>query len=258
VAGVLSISLLAMAGFFAGMLNAIAGGGSFLTFPTLVFLGVPPIAANASSAVALFPGYLSASFAFFQEIKAYDRKELMLLLFLGVLGGGGGALLLLVTPSKVFSWMVPWLMVGATCLFAFDQQIRAWAQKKKETPVFLKYLLILSVTTYGGYFNGGLGIILLALFSTIGFSKFNSVLGFSDINLMIGLKNAMSFILSMASVITFIAAGIVYWEETSFIMGMGIIGSFCGAILVKYVPEKVFRTFVIFVGIGMSALFFFV
>ena len=153
------LAIIIGAAFFAGVLNAIAGGGSFLTFPALVFIGVPPIAANATSAVAVFPGYLSGAAGFKSEIRSFDRRELFSLLCLSVMGGVAGALLLLVTPSEVFSFIAPWLLLLATLLFAFDKKIRNWTQSERGVNPVGKTVATLAVTTYGGYFNGGLGIV---------------------------------------------------------------------------------------------------
>ncbi len=234
------------AAFFAGVLNAIAGGGSFLAFPALVFIGVPPIAANATSAVAVFPGYLSGALGFLSEIQSFDRRELYLLLFLSVLGGIAGALFLLITPSEVFSFIVPWLLLFATLLFAFDKQIRRWTHGETGVNPVGKTAATLAVTTYGGYFNGGLGIVLLALFSG---------LGFRDMNLMNGLKNALSFILSGASVITFLLAGIVYMREGAIMMVAATIGGYAGAQLSRKLSLSVVRILVIIFGLGMTLLF---
>ncbi|SLN73882.1 hypothetical protein ROA7450_04181 [Roseovarius albus] len=242
----LDVVLISLAAFFAGVLNAIAGGGSFLTFPALVFIGVPPIAANATSAVAVFPGYLSGAAGFLSEIKAFDRRELYWLLGLSVIGGVAGALLLLVTPSEVFSFIVPWLLLFATLLFAFDKKIRAWTKGDKGTNPIGKTAATLAVTTYGGYFNGGLGIVLLALFSG---------LGFRDMNLMNGLKNALSFILSGASVVTFLLAGIVYMREAAIMMIAATIGGYVGARLARKLPVPVIRAIVIMVGLSMTVVF---
>ena len=235
------------AAFLAGILNAIAGGGSFLTFPALVFIGVPPIAANATSAVAVFPGYLSGAAGFISEIRSFDRRELYSLLGLSVVGGVAGAMLLLVTPSEVFSFIVPWLLLFATLLFAFDKKIRDWTQSEKGVNHVGKTAATLVVTTYGGYFNGGLGIVLLALFSG---------LGFRDINLMNGLKNALSFVLSGASVLTFLLAGIVYLREAAIMMVAATVGGYIGARLARKLPVSVIRSIVIVVGLGMTAVFF--
>lgn len=179
----IDLLIISVAAFLAGGLNSIAGGGSFLTFPALVFIGVPAIPANATSAVAVFPGYLSGALGFITEIKAFDRKTLLLFLGLSIVGGVAGALLLLVTPSEVFSFIVPWLLLFATVLFAFDKQIRKWTAGDKQAGPVGTTITTLVVTTYGGYFNGGLGIVLLSLFSG---------LGYRDINQMNGLKNLLS------------------------------------------------------------------
>ncbi len=239
--------ILLIAAFLAGGLNAIAGGGSFLTFPALVFVGVPPIAANATSAVAVFPGYLSGAMGFLKELREFDRRELAILLILSVIGGVSGALLLLVTPSEIFTFIVPWLLLFATLLFAFDKQVRSLATGKGDVHPVSKTLVTLGVTTYGGYFNGGLGIVLLALFSG---------LGFRDINLMNGLKNVLSFILSGASVVTFLLAGIVYVPEAIVMMIAATAGGYVGARLARRMSMHTVRTIVIVVGLVMSVAFF--
>ena len=221
--------LISVAAFFAGALNSMAGGGSFLTFPALIFIGIPPIAANATSGVAVFPGYLSGAFGFRNELQAFDRKELLGLILMATFGGIAGALLLLVTSPEIFAFVVPWLLLFATILFAFDKQIRMWAFADKPTTTGNKISAALAVSTYGGYFNGGLGIVLLALFSG---------LGYRDINLMNGLKNGLSFILSAASVVTFSIAGIVHWREAAIMMIFAIIGGYAGALIARRMPPR--------------------
>ena len=173
------VVLLITASFFAGIINSIAGGGSFLTFPALVFAGVPTIAANATSAVAVFPGYLSGALGFAKELKAFPKSKFLLLIFLSISGGVLGSILLLITPEVVFSFIIPWLLGFATLLFAFGNYVSKLAEKTSDTNGFKSNIATLLVCIYGGYFNGGLGIVLLALFST---------LGMRDIHLMNGLK----------------------------------------------------------------------
>lgn len=240
------LTILFSAAFFAGVLNAIAGGGSFLTFPALVFVGVPAIPANATSAIAVFPGYLSSTLGFKEELLSYDRRALIALTGLSILGGVVGALLLLITPSEVFGFVVPWLLLFATLLFAFDKPLRAFTMRNGGVGPVGSTASTLLVTTYGGYFNGGLGIVLLALFSGI---------GFRDINLMNGLKNALSFILSGASVLTFAVAGIIYWEEAALMMVATTIGGYAGARLARRMPVQAVRALVILVGLTMTLVF---
>ncbi|WP_293572599.1 sulfite exporter TauE/SafE family protein [Phaeobacter sp.] len=240
------IFLLAVAAYFAGVANAIAGGGSFLTFPALVFTGVPAIAANATSAVAVFPGYLSGALGFFGELKDVPKRYLVLLLGLSLAGGVLGSLLLLVTPATVFAFVVPWLLGFATLLFAFGHRLTAWAERNLKAEGWTGNAATLLVCIYGGYFNGGLGIVLLALFS---------MLGLRDINLMNGLKNGMSFVLSGASVVTFALAGIVYWPQALLMMVTATIGGYCGAIAAKRLSAATMRALIICVGCVMTLIF---
>lgn len=243
----LDYSLIFIAAFFAGVLNAIAGGGSFLTFPVLVYIGIPPISANATSAVAVFPGYISSTLGFLQEIKAFDRRELIRLVLIACLGGVSGALLLLVTPGNVFRSIAPWLLLVATLLFALGDKISAWLDRAQGDSQRSHPFAVMLVSTYGGYFNGGLGIILLALFSTM---------GFRDINLMNGLKNGLSFILSAVSVMTFAVAGIVHWPEAMLMMVSATLGGFAGARLARRLERQRVKSIIVTIGSLMTIAFF--
>ncbi len=245
----LALVLLSIAAFLAGTLNSIAGGGSFLTFPALVFVGVPPISANATSAVAVFPGYLSGAFGFIKELKAFGLQSLLALTLLAVIGGIAGALLLLVTPSDVFKTVVPYLLLFATGLFAFGDKITTYLEAKGKEQKSDNWFLTLLVTTYGGYFNGGLGIVLLALFSA---------LGYRDIHLMNGLKNLLSFILSAASIVTFAIAGIVDWNWAIIMMVAATLGGYFGAVIARKMSKKVIRILIVIVGLSMSIAFYFI
>ncbi len=176
--------VLGLAGFLAGVLNTIAGGGTFLTLPALVFTGVPPVAANATSAVAVFPGYLSGALGFRKELQAFDRRELLRLTLITLAGGLVGSLLLLVSSDEAFSAIVPFLLLAATFVFLFGDKLRAWAAKQGQGVAPQGALGLFLVSIYGGYFNGGLGIVLLALFA---------LWGMTEIHRMNGLKNGLSF-----------------------------------------------------------------
>ena len=243
---IFELSLLASASFIAGIINSIAGGGSFLTFPALVFTGVPTIAANATSAVAVFPGYLSGALGFAKELKEYPKSKFLLLITLSIMGGIGGSLLLLITPASVFSYIIPWLLGFATLLFAFGDFVAKWAKKNSNSNGFLGNLTTLIVCIYGGYFNGGLGIILLALFST---------LGMRDIHLMNGLKNIMSFALSAASVVTFAIAGIVFWQQAIIMMIAATIGGYFGVVVARKLSKNTIRTIIVIIGLVMTVIF---
>ncbi len=238
-----SYIVITVAAFFAGILNAIAGGGSFLTFPALIFAGVPPVAANATSTLAVFPGYLGSAVGFKDDIARVPRATIVRYVIIALIGGLAGSLILLATSDRLFSAIVPWLLLFATLLFAFGDAIRARLSKAK----LPEKTGLMAVSVYGGYFNGGLGIILLSLFSA---------LGMRDLDQMNGLKSGLSFVLSAISVATFAVAGIIYWSEAGVMMVASTVGGYAGAHVAKALPKHVIRGFIIAVGLVMSAVFF--
>ncbi|HET9069462.1 MAG TPA: sulfite exporter TauE/SafE family protein [Amaricoccus sp.] len=242
-----NLPLLLIAAFGAGILNTIAGGGTFLTFPALVFAGIPPVAANATSAVAVFPGYLAGALAYRRELAGFPRRALARLLGLTLAGGLAGSLLLLVSSDEAFSAVVPFLLLAATLAFLFGDRIRDWAARHRGgiAPQGAAGLLLVSV--YGGYFNGGLGIVLLALFA---------LWGMTDIHRMNGLKTAASFALSAISVLTFAIAGLVHWPEAIAMMLANTVGGYAGAPIARALPRPAVRAIIAAVGFGMSAVFF--
>ena len=239
--------LLAVAAFLAGMLNTVAGGGTFLTFPALVYTGVPLVAANATSAVAVFPGYLGGAAGFRGEIRAFDRGRLLKATAATALGGLVGSLLLLVSSNEAFAAVVPFLLALATLVFAFGDRLLKLMEKNAAGGCSTGHLGTIAVAVYGGYFNGGLGIMLLALFS---------LWGMRDLNQMNGLKNGLSFIVSSISVATFAAAGLVAWPQAVVMMAAATVGGYLGAPVARALPEWMVRAGVISVGAAMSAAFF--
>ena len=236
--------LLIAAAFGAGALNAVAGGGSFLTFPALVFTGVPPIVANATSAVAVSPGYLGSTLGFRAELGRLPRRRLVAEGLVCALGGLLGALLLLWTPARLFSAVVPWLLVFATAVFAFGPRlVRAGGAAH---PLGRRAGL-LAVAVYGGYFNGGLGILLMALYA---------ITGEREIHTANALKNLNSLVLSLLSVAAFAWAGAIAWPQALVMMVAATAGGFAGAHLARRLPARAVRTLVVVTGVVMAALFF--
>ena len=233
------------AAFAAGVLNAIAGGGSFLTFPALVFAGVPPLAANATSAMAVSPGYLGSTWGFRAELNALPKSLLRKEVTIAALGGLMGAGLLLVTPAKVFSGLVPWLLLVATALFAAGPWLAKGNSGQGQPAWRLPGLMLVAV--YGGYFNGGLGILLMALYTLTGESRLNTVNA---------LKNLNSFVLSLLSVLAFALAGAIVWPQAIWMMVLATAGGWVGARLAKRLPVRWVRWMVIATGLVMSAVFF--
>lgn len=233
------------AAFAAGVLNAIAGGGSFLTFPALVFAGVPPLAANATSAMAVSPGYLGSTWGFRSELQALPRALIQREVIVAAVGGVIGAGLLLVTPARIFTGLVPWLLLLATVLFAAGPLL-AKRNSGQGHPAW-RLPGLLGVAIYGGYFNGGLGILLMALYTLTGESRLNTVNA---------LKNLNSFVLSLLSVLAFALAGAIVWPQAIWMMVLATAGGWAGARLAKRLPIQWVRWLVIATGLAMSAVFF--
>ncbi len=242
--------LLAGAAFAAGVLNAIAGGGSFLTLPALVFTGVPPIMANATSALAVSPGYLGSTLGFRAELRELPSAQLGREMAISAAGGVAGALLLLLTPAKVFAGVVPWLLFFATALFAAGPSLARHAGSASHggsalTKWRIPGLLIAAI--YGGYFNGGLGILLMALYSATGESRVHTANA---------LKNLNSLVLSWLSVAAFIMAGAIAWREGLLMMVAATVGGYFGARWSRRLPAQWVRWSVIGTGLVMTVLFF--
>lgn len=250
---------LAAAAFGAGFLNAIAGGGTFLTLPALVFAGLPPIVANATSAVAVAPGYIGGALGFRQELARVDRRHLLRMTAVTLVGGVAGSALLLITPEKAFSAIVPWLLLFATVLFAITAKPRprradapshtAPAPNVKPAASGSPWQLFAlgAVAVYGGYFNGGLGILLMAV---LAMAQAGSL---ATVN---GLKNHLSALLSAISVAVFAAAGVIAWPAALWMMGFAMLGGYVGARTARRLPAPLVYAAVVLIGLGMSALFF--
>jgi len=248
--------LLSASALGAGALNAIAGGGSFLTFPALVFVGVPPVMANATSSVAVFPGYLAGALGFRRELAELPAARRHAEALICALGGLAGAGLLLVTPARLFSAAVPWLLLFATVLFALGPRLVAArrardasmsAPSSSSASLRVQRLGLFAVAVYGGYFNGGLGILLMALYTLTGESSLNTANA---------LKNLNSLVLSLLSVAAFVVAGAIAWKEGVLMMVAATAGGYFGARWSKRLPVAWVRRGVIATGLVMSAVFF--
>ncbi|MDB6178474.1 sulfite exporter TauE/SafE family protein [Paracoccus sp. Z330] len=243
----LEFALLFCAGVVGGMLNAVAGGGTFVTFPALVFIGVPPVAANATSTVAALPGYLAATWGFRQDLRAMNDAPLWSLTIWTMLGGAMGCVLLLVSSNDAFSVLVPFLLLAATILFYWSDTFRRQALRwsRAVTPFSLATLLPMAI--YGGYFNGGLGIVMLAVFA---------MWGMTDLHQMNGLKSWLSFALSVVAAIVFSGGDKIVWLPCAVLALGTIIGGYAGAPVARLIPRQVLRLLIAVIGFGMAAIFF--
>lgn len=245
--------VLFFAAILGGTLNAVAGGGSFIGFPTLIFTGVPPIQANATNTVALWPGSVASAGAY-RGVLNTQRKQLLMLGVASIAGGALGAILLLHTPQTTFLKLVPFLLLAATLLFTFGGMLTARLRKgmrKSTAPgwVGTAGLAVMQfvIAAYGGFFGGGIGILMLAMYS---------VIGMDNIHAMNGLKALMASCINGVAVITFIVAGAIYWPEALVMIVGAIIGGYGGASVARRLDPRLIRRFVIAVGFIMTIYFF--
>lgn len=239
--------ILIVAAFAGGVLNTIAGGGTFLTFPALVFVGVPPVMANATATFMALPGYLAGAAGFSSEMKSWGKRSMIRLTIIAALGGGAGAILLSISSNEAFSTFVPFLLLAATLIFTYGDRIRKWAASYSRDVKPEGALGIFLVALYGGYFNGGLGIVFLALFT---------MWGMTNIHLMNGLKLWASGTIAVISFFVFAKSGLLDWEKALIMMVAGTAGGYLGAPLARSLPIKRVKQFITLVGFVMTAVFF--
>lgn len=243
---IFEFALLAGAGFIAGVMNTVAGGGTFVTFPALVFLGIPEIMANATATVAALPGYLAGAFGFRREVARFDRGQLIRITLWAGLGGVIGSLLLLVSSNEAFRILVPFLLLAATIIFLTGPKLSQWALRYQRSVTAFGLGTLLPVAIYGGFFNGGLGIVLLAMFS---------LWGMTDLHVMNGLKTWLSFSLSTVSLVVFASGGAIAWGPAAAMAIGTIIGGYLGAPLARLLPRAALRAIIAATGFGMTAIF---
>lgn len=228
--------------FFAGAQNALAGGGSFLTFPALLYAGLDPRAANITSAIALFPGQLTTSFAGRSMVQGAVGLRLRTLVGISLGGGLVGAVLLLATPVSVFTHLVPYLVAFATLVFAWGSFFKkprpegAAAEISPRTGVVLQFL----IAVYGGYFGGGIGILMLAALTAAGLAVRNAG----------ATKNLLAGVINAAAVVLFIWATKVDWRVVAYVAVAAIAGGQLGVFMLRRINETVLR--VVITGIGVA------
>jgi uncharacterized protein len=247
--------LLFFAAAIAGTLNAVAGGGSFVSFPTLLFTGVPAGPQNATNTIALWPGLAASTLAYLKRLSAPSRL-LAPLLATSVTGGWAGALILLKTPQQTFVRLIPWLLLGGTLLFAFGNKIRSAAGRAaaSEDMAHLSWKAITAtsiieflVGIYGGYFGAGLGFVIMGMLAA---------LGMRDIHAMAAIRTLLAAAINASAVITFIVAGAVLWPQGLVMIAGAMTGGWFGARFAQKADPQKMRIVVIVLGLLMSAYFF--
>src|SRR5438105_1207908 len=247
--------ILFVAGGIAGTLNAIAGGGSFISFPALLFVRVPAVEANATNTVALWPGLAASTVAYLKRLDAPPRV-LISLLVTSVAGGFIGALLLLKTPQRTFVHLIPWLLLAGTLLFTFGNRIRAITGKAafiddlrelSWRAITITSIVELVVAVYGGYFGAGIGFLILGMLAA---------LGMRDIHAMGAIRTLLAAVINAAAVATFILAGAVLWSQCAVMIAGALVGGWLGAHYAQKADPGKVRGVVIAAGVIMTAYFF--
>ena len=234
-----------------GGINAVAGGGSFIAFPALLFTGVPPVAANATNTLALLIGTTASGGAYRKHLHI-SRRVMVPLIVTSVVGGIGGAILLIKTPAQTFLHVLPWLMLAATLLFAFGKhltgKISAGIGREASTKAVTGASIFeFVVSVYGGYFGGGIGIMNLAMFAAM---------GMTDIHEMNALKVLLGAVINGVAAVMFIALGAIVWPQ-AIVMTIGAtVGGYASAHYAQKLPQSWIRALVIVVGTSMTTYFF--
>jgi hypothetical protein len=252
---------LVMAAFLAGVLNAVAGGGSFLSFPALLGTGIPPVQANATNTVAIWPGQVTSIAAYWPDVRKNARSS-MLMGCAGLIGGTVGAIVLLHTPQTTFLHLVPWLLLVAASIFAVSGPVsrrlermkrarrecgaggEARSSRSRETALFLSAIV---VSFYVGYFGAGAGFVFMTLLG---------LYGYEDIHVINALKAVANTLANGIAFVIFIVEGQVVWRYCLAAMVAAAIGGYVSASMARRVPQPVLRGLVVVIGLGMAAWFF--
>lgn len=244
-------TLLALGGFGAGAMNAIAGGGTFLSFPALLAIGLPPVTANASNSVALWPASLASAWAYRRELARY-RQHLPRLTLAAFVGGALGGGLLLVTSNALFARLVPWLLLTATLLFALAPRINRWLEARRRAGPRQALgwggtLFQLLVSIYGGFFGAGMGIVMIAAIA---------MQGIEDLNEINALKNWLSAVIYSVAALTFTLGGAVSWPHTLVVLLAAAVGGYLAGYVARRLPAIWLRRFILLVGTALTLYYF--
>jgi len=246
---------LGLAAVVAGAINSVAGGGPFLTVPTMIFCGFTEFRANTTNTVALWFGSLASVGAYRNQLGG-QRRALEILLATSLIGGLAGALLLLKTPDAIFKLLLPWLLLVATLIFIFGKHLTHALRRMVHLdinqpqhigPFIVGCGLQLAISIYGGFFGGGIGILMLALLT---------LLGYENIHVMNGLKTVLATVINGIAAFAFVFAGVVDWPQCFVMMAGSILGGYGGAVIAQRVSGEIVRYVVMAIGIGMTIYFF--
>jgi uncharacterized membrane protein YfcA len=235
--------LVFVAGVWAGAQNSLAGGGSFVTLPALIMSGMSPLAANITSTVALFPGQITAGYAGRRLVSGAGSLSFRALFVLSVLGGAAGGLLLLNTSPAVFGRLVPWLVLFATAVFAWGSFFRrASAEQAAHLGPVTTGVAQFLIAVYGGYFGGGIGILMMAALTMAGLSARNAG----------GTKNVLAGVMNASAVVLFVTSPELHWQQAAVLAVGAILGGLAGTWALHRVNEKALRFAIIGIGVALT------
>lgn len=245
-------ALLVLASLAAGAINAVASGGSFLSFPAMLGMGVLPVQANATNTVAIWPGQLTSVLKLREDL---PRHLLLVSLVCSVFGGTTGALILLHTPQNIFLHVLPWMILAGTLIFLFSGRLSRWLSKKTANPHEQREIsqtaiaaMLVPVCIYIGYFGAGGGMMVMAALA---------VLGMDDMHKLNVMKILVACLSNLSAVLTFIVTGAVVWRYCFIAMVAAGLGGWIGAHYARRMPQATLRAVVIAVGFTISGYFFY-
>jgi uncharacterized protein len=235
------------AGLLGGTMNALAGGGTFVTLPALISVGVPSVQANASSTVGLFPGTAASAWAYRDGLTPIGAVSLKAMMLATIVGGALGALLLLWTPSATFDFLLPWLLLIATLTLGVGPRLGEWLRGHWRIRPAAVLAIQLGLGIYGGYFGGAVGIMMVAVWGLVDSRSVKSLN--APRTLLVTAANTMA-------VLIFIAAHAVRWSDTLVMLVAATVGGYCGALVGRRAPAPVVRAGTLIVASGITLMFF--
>lgn len=236
------LTLIFLAGLWAGVQNALAGGGSFITLPALMLAGMSPLAANITSTVALFPGQITSGLAGRRLVTGAGRLPFWALFVISIAGGAAGGLLLLHTPPTVFARLVPWLVLFATLVFAWGSFFRKTGDQATHIGPVAAGMAQFLIAIYGGYFGGGIGFLMIAALTMAGLPTRNAG----------ATKNALAGVMNASAVALFVTSPDLHWREALVLSAGAIGGGLIGSWALQRVNERALRVAIVCIGLALT------
>jgi uncharacterized membrane protein YfcA len=238
---------LAFVALIAGAMNAVAGGGTFISLPALISAGVPSVAANMTSTLALCPGTFASAFAYRRDFRAFGDASPWLLLSVSLIGGAAGALLLIYTPSSAFDAIVPWLLLAGAVAFAFGARIGTFLRARMTLGKPALLAVQFAIGIYGGYFGAAVGLMMLAAWT---------IFGAKDLRAMAAVRTLAVSVTNAMAILFFIAIGQIFWREAAVMLVGGLAGGYFGARAARLLPQDKLRLVIAWMNFAMTAAMF--